>query len=395
MIAKISCAIGFLMHQPPHALLELAENQMGKLLRIINDYQNPLKYVDTHPDSIRIHAGFSGVLLEQLLDAEIVDACRKIIDIPLMLNGYRESKAVEIVGMGYSHPIFSLIPAEDWDFHVFLGKEMLMEAFGKEPKGFWLPEIGFCPELIPVLRKYGYEYIVTDRLPSEIKNVCQSQGMGDLSGYAPVNVAYNNVEMGVVPIRKGFYLAGRGDDSPAAEDIPFQQGRQQGQRDSLFVIWTHIDQALEREIHKLPESPDFWNGIFFPYLKGFFQNEAGGAKSVFLREYVRESREQPSIDIQNNCSSFHESRKRYRNRAVEEVWQLSCIFRELKSALIQKGDRCLYQPYLARLLERAQKWLSWSESSCFFSQDPYWTAKLYDHAKPGFILLEEVRKKLL
>ncbi|MGA1875456.1 MAG: hypothetical protein ACMUIA_07600, partial [bacterium] len=386
--------IGFLMHQPPHALLELVENQMGKLLRIINDYQNPLKYADIHADSIKIHVGFSGVLLEQLLHTEIVDACRKIIDIPLVLAEYRESKAVEIIGMGYSHPIFSLIPPEDWDSHIFLGKEMLMEVFGKEPKGFWLPGIGFCPEMIPVLRKYGYEYIVTDRLPSAIENVCQRQDKTDLLGYAPVNVAYHNAEIGVVPIQKGFYLAGRKADSSQAEDIPFQQGGQPGQRDSLLVIWTHIDKALERETHGSSEDSDFWNGIFSPYLEGLFQNEAE-VRSVFLREYVRESRERPSIDVQDSCQSVHESLKSYRNKAVDEIWRLSFIYRELKSALIQKGDRCLHQPYLARLLEKAQRWLSWSESSCFFSQDPYWTAKLYDHAKPGFILLEEVRKKLL
>ncbi len=44
----------------------------------------------------------------------MVEAYRSILDIPGMLRGYREAENIELLGMGHYHPIFPLIPKEDW-----------------------------------------------------------------------------------------------------------------------------------------------------------------------------------------------------------------------------------------------------------------------------------------
>jgi len=411
-MTRVCHALGFLMHQPPDTLNTMVEHQMGRLLQIIDSYQMPLKYLNSYQDCLKIHVGFSGVLLEELLSREVIDACRKIIDIPSMLNGYRESKNVEIIGLGYSHPLFPLIPAVDWDAQIAQGREIAREVFGHEPRGFFPSAKGFCPQMIPILKKYGYEYVILDR--SAVKPKVK-EAVGSCCGhdrYSSIgSLLYRQTEIGAVFISNGFDHL-RAGDSPTKlpEALPSRDGASlaAGQQDLLIVDWLVIDDLIGRKISSLPEDCEFWEGYFSPYLEWRYKS-AIAPRSVLLRELVPEMKMRPplTLQVENICIADFQENGHFasigrcspseRKRAIEEVWRLSQQYHEVRSALLQKADRCLShgQVDLADLLERVQKWLLKSQTDCYFSEeDESWAAKVYDNIKPALILLKEVKRQV-
>jgi 4-alpha-glucanotransferase len=155
-------ALGLHMHQPPGNLALLIEANPWEAEQIIRCYERPTRYAQQYADVGHLHVGFSGILLEQFRDPAIVDRYRHIIDIPAMLDAYRSTPNIELIGMGYFHPIFPLIPPADWEEQLRTGRELMAEIFGRAPRGFWPPEMAFSMEMIPALVRAGYEYVVVD-----------------------------------------------------------------------------------------------------------------------------------------------------------------------------------------------------------------------------------------
>ncbi|MEW5801179.1 MAG: hypothetical protein AB1847_03645 [bacterium] len=376
---------------------------MGKLLQIINSYQMPLKYLGTYGDSLKIHIGFSGILLEQLFNKEVIDACRKIIDIPLMLNGYRESKNIEIIGMGYSHPIFPLIPYEDWDSQVLQGKEIVKEVFGQEPKGFCPSPTGFCLDMIPVLKKHGYEYVVLDKSLSKSGPKRVAKDRHGQERYSSIgNIAYHGNEIGAVILGKSFDYSREVEFSADGHGIRSCACGSCGQRNPLIADWLLIDDLICQKIYGLPEDAEFWGGRFSPYVERMFKTDLG-VRSVFLRDLMHDWKVRHLISVQmddrvtdsppevwdDRCALAE------RRRVLDAVRQFSRNYHELKSALLKKGDRSLSQEYVTGLLEKAHQWLLRSQTGCFFSENGRWVASLYENIKPGLILLKEVKRQVL
>ena len=154
---NIHHALGLHMHQPPGNLRLLIETNPWEGEQIIRCYERAVRYADIYRDVARLHVGFSGVLLEQLLDPDIVDRYRHIVDIPAFLHRYAEASNVELIGMGYYHPIFPLIPKADWEEQLLRGRAIMEQVFGRAPRGFWPPEMAFSMALVPTLARVGYD----------------------------------------------------------------------------------------------------------------------------------------------------------------------------------------------------------------------------------------------
>lgn len=185
-------ALGLHMHQPPGNLELLINANPWEAEQIIRCYERPARYAQRYADVGHLHIGFSGILLEQLRDPDIIDRYRHIIDIPAMFDAYRETPNVELIGMGYFHPIFPLIPSADWADHLQSGREIMAECFGRAPRGFWPPEMAFAMEMIPALVRAGYEYVVVDGV-----HVHPEDGVSDV--FRPYLACHDGVCICVVP----------------------------------------------------------------------------------------------------------------------------------------------------------------------------------------------------
>ena len=88
----------------------------------------------------------------------------------------RNAPNIEIVGMGYYPPILPLIPTDDWDEQIALGREKIREIFGREPKTFWPPEMAFSREIIPALARHGYERVIIDSVHVKLGLTANTSG---------------------------------------------------------------------------------------------------------------------------------------------------------------------------------------------------------------------------
>lgn len=109
-----------------------------------------------------------------------------------MLESYRNASNIELIGMGYYHPVFPLIPVEDWEEHLIRGRQMIEQVFGRSPKGFCPPEMAFCMEIIPALVKAGYEYVIVDGVHIQPDNE-------QIDIYQPYYATYDGATITIIP----------------------------------------------------------------------------------------------------------------------------------------------------------------------------------------------------
>lgn len=378
------------MNQPPNSFLELSEGQVGEVLRIINNYNYPLKFVREHAGNLKIHVSFSGLLLEQLMNVDIIEACRKIIDIPSLLNEYRETKSIEIVGTGYSHPIFPFIPEQDWDFQIFQGKRIIMEVFDKEPRGFWCTLSGFHPRLIPILKKYGYEYLILDRVDGEYLGLPSNQGEDSSFFESPWLMAVDGCEMTVVSNQRT--KVGVSETNSSLELSHQIAGQEIKLQHPLTVTWIKLDELIDEKVDT--SGYEFWEENFSDTLEQIIHHHSE-IKSILLKDYLRENKTNHLLEITSDIPmSKNVENLDYLDRAIERLREFSREFHEVRSKVIKRGDRTLHQDYLLGLMQKAQQCLFRSEAGCYLSSDSSWAARIYDNINPGMIILEEMRKKL-
>ncbi|MBU1006709.1 MAG: DUF1926 domain-containing protein [Candidatus Omnitrophica bacterium] len=144
---KISFAMGLHFHQPVGNFDEILERAYR------NCYKPFLEVFSKYPD-IKINFHFSGNLLDYFGEKypEFLDKAARLVD----------SGRVEIMGGGYYEPVFQVIPKNDRLGQLRMMSEYCAERFGKDPRGMWLPERVWSPELASDIRACGMKYTVLD-----------------------------------------------------------------------------------------------------------------------------------------------------------------------------------------------------------------------------------------
>jgi len=105
-------------------------------------------------EGVRLALHFSGPLLEWLVrqKPEYVDAIRS----------YVKENRVELLSGGFYEPVLALWPRLDGLIQLWRMREYLKQTFGVTPRGAWLTERVWEPEVIPVLADAGIEYVLVD-----------------------------------------------------------------------------------------------------------------------------------------------------------------------------------------------------------------------------------------
>lgn len=68
-----------------------------------------------------------------------------------------------MLGTAYYHPVMPLIPPADWEAHLERWRGIAHRQFyHSDFQGFWPPEMGFCMEMIPLLRRSSYRFVLVD-----------------------------------------------------------------------------------------------------------------------------------------------------------------------------------------------------------------------------------------
>lgn len=151
------------LHQPPNNLEDLLNDGSWEVEEILYALDRIPRSLWGSEDVARVHLSLSGTLLETLNDPEFQQRVYGIVDCGSMLWYFQNQGLFEILGTGYYHPVLPLIPEVDRHRHLRRWMDIAGHLLWRPHfEGFWPPEMGFSMELIPLLRSFGYRYVLVD-----------------------------------------------------------------------------------------------------------------------------------------------------------------------------------------------------------------------------------------
>lgn len=162
------------MYQPPWQDIDI-------LKRVDEECYSPLMHMIDRQDNIKITFNVQGCLLEMLHDNGMDHTIAMMKK--LVLAG-----KIELVGSGMFHPIFPLIPKTEISTQIKLQEESLTRFFGPlwERKGFFPPEMAVSPNLAPIVKNHGYQWMIMSGIANNGEwpiNYVQQLDCGLLSFY--------------------------------------------------------------------------------------------------------------------------------------------------------------------------------------------------------------------
>ena len=396
MEERIYHGLGLHMHQPSGNLKLLIETNEWEARQIILCYERPLKYVRAFPDVARVNVGFSGVLLDQLQDEEIQKRYASIIDIPRMLEGYAREENIELIGMGYYHPIFPLIPKEDWEAQLKRGREEMRKVFGREPMGFWPPEMAFCMDLIPALKKSGYEYVVIDGVHVRSKRPSTREE----TLYQPHIAEYEGFEIIVIPRDRDLSNAQESGLNPEWFANEVRSKTAGCKKPSLVTTWSDGENGgWFRQTH---EPSGFWGHYFAPYMERLTLGEIFVSPTK-ISNFIEKNPPCSKVSIQAGAWNIGTSGgydfsqwagSDSQKRAVEDIWELSRYYHELEERLKQREREGIHLSGVETVLGSAHEHLLKSETSCYLFWGDAWIPRMYEVTNRARELLGEVDRTL-
>ncbi len=387
-LSNIHHALGLHLHQPPGNLRLLIDANPGQAEAIIRCYERVPRYAARYADVARLHVGFSGVLLEQLRDPEIVDRYRHLVDLPAMLEAYRAADNIELIGMGYYHPIFPLIPRPDWLEQILRGHAAVTETFGRAPVGFWPPEMAFSMAMIPALVRAGYDYVVVDGV-----HVRPRDGISDI--FRPYLACEGGVCLPIVPRDPMVSSAQESGVNPGwfrEELLRHAADSPRPAEPRLVTTWS--DGENTRWFREMHEASGFFGVFFAPYME---EVRAGSypITPVRLSEYLKQIRPVAHAKVQTGAwsvgSSPGEELARWagsetQQRAVAEVARLSTRYWALTGRRVP-GATAADEP-----LGRARRLILEAETSCFLFWGEAWIPHLYHRTRAAERALDEAEQ---
>ena len=349
----ISHALGLQMHQPLGNLQLLIETNVPEAQQIIYAYDRATRYAHKYPHSARFHVGFSGILLEQLKNPAIIDSYRHFIDIPAMLQSYAEAKNIELVGTGYFHPIFPLMPRDHWRDQLRSEQQLMEEVFGRKPRGFLAPEMAFCMEMIPTLADLGYEYVILEAAH------IQPQGE-NLNVFQAYRVCHEGACITVLPRHHALSAAQEHGLTPIqlVDTLQPYHGASHPQR--VLTTWSNGENSAWLR----DEAEGFFLRFFAPYME-HLENAQYPVQPILLSEWLRAHppTAQAEIHAGYDFGQWHGSELQH--QALSDLHQLSQRYQQVK---LKNSDAPLLPQVYRELLE--------AESSCLLFWGETWLEQL-------------------
>ena len=370
------------MHQPPDNLKLIFDTQNWEAIQIIKCYERVARYAHAYMDVARLHIGFSGILLEQFMDPKVIDRYRNIVDLPRMIEAYRTAKNIEFIGMGYFHPIFPLIPMEDWEEQIRLCTDLINEVFGRRPKGFWPPEMAFSMEMIPIIKKCGYKYVIVDGVH------VFPEGKRDI--YMPYIASFNGEEIFIIPRDRDLSNAQESGLDPywfKNEVLHKVTNSPHPNLPRLVTTWT--DGENGGWFRNMDEEAGFFGHFFSPYMEGVRRGTMG-IEPISISEFLEKYRPKERAEVRTGAWNVGSTSgfdltlwagTPAQKMALEEIYQVCWRYFELKRAYPKKRE----------LLQRARRLILASETSCYLFWGDAWLPRIYECLNEASRILDQIK----
>ena len=169
----IAFALVLNLHQPAGNIEDLLDNDPWAATEILYALDRIPRSLWPYQDIGRVHLSLSGTLLTTLADPTFQARVYGIVDCGSLLWHLQNTGIIDILGSAYYHPVLPLVPPADWPQQLHLWRHIAEHLFARSDfSGFWPPEMGFTMELIPLIRRLGYHYVLVDATMSNRSTPC-------------------------------------------------------------------------------------------------------------------------------------------------------------------------------------------------------------------------------
>jgi len=144
---RIALALAIHNHQPVGNFGWVFEDVFGQA------YEPLLQALERHP-SVRLSLHYTGPLIEWIRSEHptFLDRLRTLV----------EREQVEVLGGGYYEPVLASLPERDRQGQLVRMADEIERLVGRRPRGAWLAERVWEPQLPAVLADAGYEWTILD-----------------------------------------------------------------------------------------------------------------------------------------------------------------------------------------------------------------------------------------
>jgi alpha-amylase/alpha-mannosidase (GH57 family) len=390
-MAEVYHALGLNMHQPLGNLIALHNsNERWEAKQILWCYDRPIRMLQGYEDVARLHMSFSGTLLKQLEDPAVRETFHDAVNIEDFLDRYRRSP-IEFVGSGLYHPVYPLTPTTDWDaqtsWWIGLGQHLL----GRERFiGFWPPEMGFCMEMIPMLKRHGYRYVVVDCWYIKPKREMRWEELR----YRPYLCRYGGEEIIVVPRDRELSNAQQSGVDPGWFQHEIYERTKFCDFPPLVTTWTDGENGgWFRTTHI---NSGFWGFFYQPILQRYREGTLGFTP-IHISQYLE--RYPPTEEVEVHPGAWNTghhwggdftqwSGSLLQKKGWDELRNASAYYQTVKRVFDEGGYGDGNREELRLMITSAYDCILVAETSCNFFWGSRWVHRSFDELEQAYSLLD-------
>lgn len=370
------------LHQPAGNLEELLDQRTWEATEILYALDRIPRALWPLEDVARVHLSLSGTLMETLCDPRFQERVYGIVKCGDLLWHLQNQKVIELLGTGYYHPVLPLIPPADRPLHIDRWLGQARHLFWRTRfQGFWPPEMGFCMEMIPLLKKAGYRYVIVD---SENVEPVSPMGWDELR-YCPHLAQHGGEEM--VVIVRDRQLS---DAQESGMDVDWFLAEVEARTQSCDrppLITTCSDGDNGGWFRNATEGGNFW-GVFYEPLIERIREGTTRMRPCFIHEYLDEFGVHGEVRVKtaawntgwhNGIDFTQWTGSESQRAALQRVYEVSRQLHELRA-----------QTEEARLEDAVWRLLR-AETSCNFYWGEEWVPRCHADLDEALRHLESCR----
>ena len=389
-------ALGLNMHQPPGNLVALHNSpERWEAKQILWCYDRATRMLEGYADVARLHMDLSGTLLKQLEDPGIRATFGDVVNVADFLDRYRRSN-IEFLGTGLFHPVYPLIPASDWDAQTAWWQGLGRHLLGRDHfTGFWPPEMGFCMEMIPMLARHGYRYVIVDCWYIKPKREMRWEEQR----YRPYLARYGGAEIVVIPRDRELSNAQLAGLDPGWFQYEVQQRTKNCDFPALVTTWSDGENGGWFRTTRVESG--FW-GFFYRPLLDRYRAGTLGFTPIHISEFLNKYPPTEEVEIHRGAwNTDHHwggdftqwTGSLAQKRGLDEIRYASTYYQQVKRVFDQRnlnGDGA----EIRHLITSAYDRILAAETSCNFYWGSRWVYRSFDDLEQAYHLLDTALEKL-
>ena len=380
------------LHQPAGNLEHLLAHQVAEAQAILRALGRIPDTVQDEPETARIHLSLSGTLLATLQAPEFQAQASAMLDSRAFLERLQQLPNLEVLGTAYYHPVLPLIPRADWEPQLEYWRRLVRRwSLPRRSKGFWPPEMGFCMEMIPLLKRQGYEFVFVD---SEHVQPLTPMGWETLR-YQPHIARFGGDEIVVI-------VRDRELSNAMANGLGLEEFRREVQARTQDCEFTPLVNTCfdgeNGDWFRNSTSDNFWDGFYHPLLE---QLRAGGAKGlqpVFIQDYLNQFGATGEVTVNSGAwnTGWHDGHgfMQWAGTSAQKnaLNRLDEISQAVHAALSNAAPTGATHPEWLDLLQEAHRKVLRAETSCNFFWGDAWVMRCHADLDQACAYLEQAQR---